>query len=149
MTHIPAALQHCLAWQSALLFNWDGEQALSSTSSSADLLQSKPSHTAGIAVAVIVIVMSGSQTSQALGKLDARPFNALSMLSPAAQEMMMDSWQGKPCRQWAENLSGLQAIRIGDGSRTGATPDLSRHSRFSGHGRHRGMPVLASQKAAV
>jgi hypothetical protein len=67
MTHIPAALQHCLAWQSALLFNWDGEQALSSISSSADMLQSKPSHTAGIAAAVIVIVivMSGSQTSQA------------------------------------------------------------------------------------
>ena len=32
MTHIPAALQHCLAWQSALLFDWDGEQALNPTS---------------------------------------------------------------------------------------------------------------------
>ncbi|CAL5228132.1 g11211 [Coccomyxa viridis] len=26
MTHIPAALQHCLALQSALLFNWDGDE---------------------------------------------------------------------------------------------------------------------------
>ncbi len=69
MTHIPAALQHCLAWQSALLFNWDGEQALAKHGgySSADLLPSKPSHTAGIAAAVIVIVMSGSQPSQTFG----------------------------------------------------------------------------------
>ena len=28
MTHIPAALQRCLALQSTLLFNWDGAHVL-------------------------------------------------------------------------------------------------------------------------
>ena len=52
----------------------------------------------------------------------------LSMHSPAPQEMMMDNWQRKPCGQWAENLPGLQAMRIGDSSRPRATPDFSRHA---------------------